>query len=87
MAWHHIVEQNADNLARFGADNIHNTNNLIKLPDTAGSIHRKVTGYYNSLMPGTSMRIRDYVKTLSLEDQYKFGIDALRRFGYTGPLP
>lgn len=31
QAWHHIVEQNPGNLAKFGAERIHNTNNLIKL--------------------------------------------------------
>ena len=48
MAWHHIVEQNADNIAKFGAEKIHNTNNLIKLPHGKGSIHAKVSGFYNS---------------------------------------
>ena len=81
-AWHHIVEQHADNIAKFGAESIHNSSNLIKLPSGAGSIHAKVTGYYNSLMPGTGMRVRDYVKTLSYEQQYQFGIEVLKRFGW-----
>jgi hypothetical protein len=81
-AWHHIVEQYADNIAKFGANRIHNVNNLIKLPHGAGTIHAKVTGHYNSLMPGTSMRVRDFVKTLSYDGQYKYGIDVLKRFGW-----
>ncbi|MCB9235033.1 MAG: RHS repeat-associated core domain-containing protein [Bacteroidia bacterium] len=80
-AWHHIVEQHSDNIAKFGAENIHNANNLIKLPHGAGTIHAKVTGHYNSLMPGTSMRVRDYVKTLSYEEQFQYGIEVLKRFG------
>ena len=36
MAWHHIVEQNADNIAKFGAEKIHNTKNLIKLRTEKG---------------------------------------------------
>jgi RHS repeat-associated protein len=82
-AWHHIVEQHSGNVARFGAESIHNTRNIIKLPHGAGTIHAKVTGYYNSLMPGTSLRVRDYVKTLSYEQQYQYGIDILKRFGWT----
>lgn len=82
-AWHHIVEQHSDNVAKFGAESIHNVNNLIKLPHGAGTIHAKVTGHYNSLMPGTSMRVRDYVKGLSYEKQYQYGIDVLKRFGWT----
>ncbi|MBL7758264.1 MAG: hypothetical protein JNL59_12750, partial [Chitinophagaceae bacterium] len=52
-AWHHIVEQNPANIAKFGAQRIHNTENLIRLEHGAGSIHAKVSGYYSSKMPGT----------------------------------
>ena len=86
-AWHHIVEQHADNVAQFGAESIHNTKNLIKLEHGKGSIHSKVTGYYNSKLPGTDMRVRDYVKTLPYEEQYQYGLDVLKRFGYEGELP
>ena len=82
MAWHHIVEQNADNIARFGAKKIHNTNNLIKLPHGKGSIHAKVSGFYNSKIPDKNILVRDYVKTLNFEEQYKFGIETLKRFGW-----
>ena len=81
MAWHHIVEQNADNIARFGAEKIHNTKNVIRLPHGKGSIHAKVSGYYSSKMKN-GMIVRDYVKTLSYEQQYEFGINALKRFGW-----
>lgn len=82
-AWHHIVEQHADNVARFGAENIHNVNNLVKLPHGKGMLHQKVTGHYNSLMRGTNMRVRDYVKTLPFKEQYNYGIETLKRFGWT----
>ena len=82
MAWHHIVEQNADNIAKFGAEKIHNTKNLIKLPHGKGSIHAKVSGYYSSIYQNTGMRVRDYVNTLSYDEQYKFGIEILKRFGW-----
>ena len=82
MAWHHIVEQNADNIARFGAKKIHNTNNLIKLPHGKGSIHAKVSGFYNSKIPDKNILVRDYVKTLNFKEQYKFGIETLKRFGW-----
>lgn len=83
MAWHHIVEQHPDNIAKFGAETIHNTENLIKLPHGAGSLHNKITGYYNSKLPGMNMRVRDYVKTLSFEEQFNFGIETLKKFGWT----
>ena len=47
-----------------------------------GSIHAKVTGYYNSQMWDKGVRVRDYVNTLSFEKQYKFGIEVLKRFGW-----
>ena len=80
-AWHHIVEQNADNIAKFGAERIHNTKNLIRLPNGKGSIHAKISGFYSSKMKN-GMRVRDYVKTKSYEEQYEFGIETLKRFGW-----
>ncbi len=34
-------------------------------------------------MPGTSMRVRDYIKTLPYNEQYQYGIDVLRSFKWT----
>ena len=76
------MEQNPSDLARFDAERIHNTNNLIKLPNGKGSIHAKVTEYYNSQMWNKGVRVRDYVNTLSFEEQYKFGIEVLKKFGW-----
>lgn len=85
QAWHHIVNQNARNIARFGAERIHNTNNLIKLPDRAGEIHRQLTGYYNSLDPmttgSTTLRVREWLELQTFEFQWQFGIDTIIRFG------
>ncbi len=82
QARHHIVEQHADNIAKFGGEAIHNSKNVIKLPHGKGSIHAKVTGHYNSNIPGTSVRVRDYVKKLPFDEQYKYGIEVLKRFGW-----
>jgi hypothetical protein len=84
QAWHHIVEQHDDNIGKFGAESIHNTNNLIKLPEGAGSIHRKITGFYNSIQPeitgSNSLKVRNWIKTQSFDEQYKFGLEAIKRF-------
>lgn len=42
----------------------------------------KVTAHYNSRWSNTSMRVRDYVNTLSFEEQYKYGIQVLKDFGW-----
>jgi uncharacterized protein RhaS with RHS repeats len=82
-AWHHVVEQHADNLARFGAENIHNTNNLIKLPNGAGSIHAKVSGYYSSKQAFTGgQTVRQWLRSQSYQQQYDFGIKTLNQFGW-----
>ena len=43
--WHHIVEQRSVNVERFGAERIHNTDDIIALPT---SLHRKISGFYSS---------------------------------------
>ena len=82
-AWHHIVEQTSGNVSKFGAYKIHNTNNLIKLPYGAGSIHAKVSGYYSSIQPFTGGKtVHQWLSTQSYDAQYKFGIETLKKFGW-----
>lgn len=69
-------------MARFGVRKIHNTKNLIRLPNGKGSIHAKVSGYYSSYYKDSHIRVRDYVKTLSFDEQYNFGINVLKQFGW-----
>ncbi len=86
-ACHHIVEQHADNLFRFGNEQIQNTLNIIKLPDSAGEIHRKITGFYNqsakAVFPNAveGQRVRDVVKQWDYVKQYNYGIDVINQFG------
>ena len=83
MAWHHIVEQNANNIANFGAEQIHNTKNLIRLPHGKGSIHAKISGFYSSKQPFTNgLTVRQWLNTKSYAEQYKFGIDKLKQLGW-----
>lgn len=65
-----------------GIERIHNINNMVKLPHEKGSIHAKVTGYCNSKWDKSSIHIRDHVNTFSYEEQYKFGINVLKMFGW-----
>jgi hypothetical protein len=83
-AWHHIVEQNPANIAKFGAQRIHNTTNLIKLDHGAGTIHAKVSGYYSSIQPFTNgQTVRKWLSSQSYKQQYDFGIKTMKQFGYT----
>ncbi|NJM24453.1 MAG: hypothetical protein HC859_01920 [Bacteroidia bacterium] len=83
-AWHHIVEQTPGNLVELGAETIHNTGNLIKLPHGAGSIHNRVSGYYSSKDFFTGgLTVRQWLSTQNYQAQYDFGIQTLRKFGWT----
>ncbi|NJM39408.1 MAG: hypothetical protein HC853_00880 [Anaerolineae bacterium] len=85
MAWHHIVGQQAANVGRFGANAIHNTSNMIRLPHGAGSIHNQITGVYNSIRSditgSTTLRVREWLAMQSYEFQWKFGVDLIRQLG------
>ena len=95
-AWHHIVEQHSDNIAKFGAENIHNTGNLVKVPSGyQGSLHSKITGFYKSkqfeITGSTTQSVRQWLSTQSFDFQYKFGVEKLLQFakelGVTVILP
>jgi RHS repeat-associated protein len=78
--WHHVVEQNPANIARFGPTMIHNVNNII-LVDTP--THQRISGYYSSHQPfiGRHRRVRDWLSTQSYQAQHNFGMQVLRNHG------
>lgn len=89
-AWHHIVGQNEDNIARFGAENIHNTANVIAIPHGKGSVHlAEIEATLNSSRPELTgegfTRVRDWLKTKSYQFQYEFGVELLRKYGVSLP--
>ena len=85
MAWHHIVEQYKANSDRFGVQNIQNTNNIIKLNDQKGGIHRKLTGYYNSKQNfSRPQTVRQWLSSKDFKFQFDFGIETLKEFGWYG---
>jgi hypothetical protein len=82
-AWHHIVEQTPGNIENFGAQQIHNVDNLMKLPHGKGSIHAQISGYYSSIQPFTGgTTVRQWLNTKSFDFQYNFGIEKLTEFGW-----
>lgn len=74
----HIVEQRPVNVERFGAERIHNTDNIIALPT---SLHRKISGFYSSKQWWTNgVRVRDWLTTQDYEEQYNFVIKTIKDF-------
>ena len=79
MQWHHIVEQHGKNIFQFGANKIHNVNNIVKIPV---DIHRNISGYYSSVQPFTNgQTVRQFISKLPMDAQRRFGIQVMRRFG------
>jgi len=80
--WHHIVEQTPGNLDRFGAQSVHNTQNVVRLD---AGVHQQISGYYSSIQPFTNgQTVRQWLGTQPFSEQAQFGLDTLRRFG-VGP--
>ena len=83
QAWHHIVEQTPSNIAKFGNQAVHNTGNLIKLPNGPGTIHMRVSGHYSSIQPfSNGQTVRQWLSTQSFQAQYDDGIQTLKNFGW-----
>jgi RHS repeat-associated protein len=81
MHWHHVVEQTRGNVGRFGAETIHNTQNVIALDV---GVHRQISAYYSRIQPFTGGQIvRNWLSTQSFEAQREFGVRVLRDFGVT----
>ncbi|MBQ0736473.1 hypothetical protein [Aquimarina celericrescens] len=89
-ALHHIVEQGGHrglNQQKFGKSNIHNTKNIIDIPTGSGSLHQKVTSYYQSKPAFTNGKtVREWLSDKSFQEQYEFGLQVLRDNGWDGIL-
>ncbi len=59
---------------------IQNPKNLISIDK---GIHRKISGYYNSIdiRLKSGIKVRDWLAGQSYEAQYEFGIKVLKMFG------
>ena len=80
--WHHIVNQNASNRARFG-ERLHCTDNVIAIPT---EIHRQISGHYSKKFEWTKGKtVRDKLKSRSWDAQYDYGVRLLREFGIDPP--
>lgn len=80
-AWHHIVAQTTENIKRFGAENIHNTNNLVLLPHGPRTIHNKLSALYGSKKKFSGdLIIKNWLADKSFEEQAIFGRKYLKRY-------
>jgi|LSQX01.3.fsa_nt_gb hypothetical protein len=78
----HIVEQlmvkRMAGKGKFAAENIHNTKNLVELPN---DVHKKISALYSRIMPGITgsktLTVRKWLESQSYERQYEFGLRAV----------
>ncbi len=78
--WHHIVEQSQIDKSGFDPKLINNPGNIIPID---AATHRKVSGYYKRLVPGTNLTFRDWLayKGFSYEQQTQIGEYILEMYG------
>lgn len=75
MEWHHIVEQNPANKAKFSPYQLQNTQNIVAIPREQ---HRQVSGMYSSNIRGSgSPTVRSEVSQMSFQQQYNYGMRVL----------
>ena len=78
MAWHHIVEQSQ--IGRFGADAIHNTENVVAV---SSQINQKINGIYSSINKGITgsetLTVRQWLSTKSYQEARQFGLQTLKK--------
>ncbi|RKH29418.1 hypothetical protein D7Y13_15560 [Corallococcus praedator] len=76
--WHHIVEQTPSNVNRFGAQAVHNTENIVPLDK---GLHTRLSGLYSSIRriitASGNLTVRQWLSTQSLEAQREFGLLAI----------
>jgi hypothetical protein len=81
MNWHHIVEQTPANVAQFGPEAIHNTQNLVLLD---AMTHTRISAFYSSIQPlvtgSSGLRVREWLSMQPFESQRVFGEQILRDF-------
>lgn len=81
--WHHLVNKNPKNEAKFGGLKLHCTNNVIRLDS---KIHQKITNWYNSKQEESqNMLVRDWQAQFDWSTQQTYAIKILYQFG--GELP
>jgi len=77
---HHIVEQGKHN-DDLGDDLIQDPSNIVRIPYYK---HKMIQSYYQRHIkspPFNGLTPRQYLKGKSFEEQFQFGMDALRKFG------
>jgi hypothetical protein len=80
-AWHHVVEQTAANINKYGAEMIHNARNIVNIPHGTGKLHNLISGHYSSIQTYTNgMTVRTWLSTQSFEKQLNYGLEIMVKY-------
>jgi hypothetical protein len=83
--WHHIVEQRSPNMKRFGPEGIHNTQNIVAVPQ---HVNQTIADYYSRKRRFTGgLTVRQWVGSKSWREQFEFGQRVLNHAASGKPLP
>lgn len=72
--WHHIVEQQTVTKGINGATSVYNTENTVAI---SKNLHHEISKFYSTSYRNLGMTFREYVNTLTYEQQYAEGIKIL----------
>ena len=87
MHWHHIVERTPGNVARFGANQIHNTKNLVKIPSNIHIGRGSISAHYSSITNVSHPQtVRQWLSTQSYQAQMEYGLRILDKANRGLPL-
>jgi hypothetical protein len=80
--WHHIVEQCQISKSGFATNIIQNVDNVVAMPHGLGSVHGKISAYYQRSYTYTEGKtLRNWLAGQSYEVQFEKGIEAIKQFG------
>ena len=80
LEYHHMTEQSQIGKSGFDIRSVQNGYNMIPLDKAT---HRKVSGYYGRIVPGTNLSFRNWLahEGYTYEEQQEIGIYVLEIYG------
>ena len=76
--YHHIIEQGGTNAASFPAQELQNTDNIIRIPTL---LHQAINAEYSRRAKRAGLTVRQWLQTQSLSVQREEGVRILRDLG------
>ncbi|MCO5050791.1 MAG: pre-toxin TG domain-containing protein [Verrucomicrobiae bacterium] len=79
--WHHVVEQRAANIEKFGAEAIHNTENVV---NASRQLNQKIADYYSTKQAFSGGKtVREWLNPQTYQQQREFGIKVMNEIKAT----